>query len=125
MSFDIKFYNMPELTLVTPQQRLFYYDLLDVSINGVRRQFLNGTTDLGTIPDLLENVVQNDDPHFLRSFILHDELCKAEGGIEPFPHFNSLEAAAILRAGGLVDGSPEWKADAVFIAVALKGPHWK
>lgn len=125
MSFDVQFYNMPSLTLIATGMRLFRYDLLDVSVNGVRKQFRDGTTDLGTVPDLLEGVVQNDDPHFIRGFIFHDELCKAKGNIEPFPHFNSLEAAAILRASGLFDESPEWKTDAIFAAVALKGPHWK
>lgn len=126
MTFAVQFYNLPSLTLITTGKRLFRYDLLDFSINGIRSQLRDGITDLGTIPDLAEDIVQNDDPHWIRSFILHDENCRTQGNLGPlFPHYSSFEAACILKAGGLADGSSEDKAFVILAAVALEGPHWK
>lgn len=125
MTFDVQFFNQPTLTLLSTSKRLFQYDLLDFSINGVRSQLRNGTSDLGTIPDLAEDIVQNDDPHWIRAFILHDALCDAKGDLPDFLHFSGFQAAQILKAAGLFDGASEDKANIIFIAVCLGGPHWK
>lgn len=126
MTPSVTFPNEPVIQPVPGSARSFEL-LADFGfvLDGVPHVISKGfTTDFASIPPRLQGFLANDDPRILRPAIVHDQICDARG--DAFDrHFDSIEAAEVLREGMANCGASEALRDVIFFAVALEGPHWK
>lgn len=84
-------------------------------------------TDGASVPEVFENVIENDDPRVFLAAVAHDYLYSIQGdvwgqGIAPSTR---EEADDILSAGMATLGAEFWKREAVYAGVRAGGaPHW-
>lgn len=79
-------------------------------------------TDGASIPRLLWNLLSDTDPDILYPSYVHDYMYLLKGKM-PGIHLTRDQADNILREQMKIIGAPTWKADAVYRAVHLFGPH--
>jgi hypothetical protein len=83
------------------------------------------TTDLASIPEVLWNVIANDDPHIVEPATLHDYLYAVGGVLPDGTRLQRMQCDQTLRDAMADCGAPDWKMDAVYNGVrAFGGSHW-
>ena len=81
-------------------------------------------TDFASIPRIVWNILDPEDPIILYPSVVHDYLY-SNGGKIPEGTFSRLQADKLIREGMDLSGSSKWKRFVVFNSVRAFGTkHW-
>lgn len=102
MNYSLTFLSEPILQPIEGPTRLFrIVEDFPVMVNGKLYVILkNSHTDFASIPQLFENIIDNDDPRILRASIFHDLAYQHVGKIwDDSPALSFTDVNHLLSAG--------------------------
>lgn len=124
MSHALIFPTQPILQPVAGAHRLFdMYEDWKIILDGRELIIKKGfRTDLASIPEAFENVIDNDDPRILCGSIVHDMGFATQGKYwDDAPAYSFTEVNEVLVTGMRACGADEVICAAVFAAVETGG----
>lgn len=127
MSYTIKFLSQLAIEFVPGPSLKFKLVLpFKVQINGdVLELPIGTTTDFASVPQLFNNLIENDDPQIVEAAVLHDYLYQNLGKVwgPDAPAYSRSDCDDILLSGMIAASAPWLKRNTVWLGVRVGG--WK